>query len=990
MKQFIFVFATLLFFTNQQSLLSQSMYKTITKKSADGKYSYDIVEGDPTNTRFYTLPNGLKVILHQNTLEPKIMSFITTRAGGKNDPATNTGLAHYLEHMLFKGTENLGTINFETEKQYLDQIEKWYEVYNKTTDESKRKSIYKKIDSLSFIASQYSVPNEYDKAMTSIGSTMTNAFTSKEITAYMENIPSNNLETYLKVQKERFERPVFRLFHTELETVYEEKNMSLDRGSSKVFDNMFAQLFTKHPYGTQTILGHVEHLKNPSLKAIRTFFNTYYVPNNMAVILAGDLNPDEAIMLVDKYFGGWQPSKIPPFTFEQEPPIKQPKYLEVYSPDEESVAIGFRMPNANHPDAIVADLVASILYNGKSGLIDKNLVKKQQVLSAYGYTYLLTDYGMIYFGAKPLKNQSLQDAEKLILAQLEELKKGRFDETLIPSTINNLRVDRVREQENAVNMAYTLNDLFGTGTSWETYLNNVDKMSKISKSDVVRFANTWFNNNNVTIYKRTGQDTTLTKVVKPQITPLEIDRSKQSAFLSDIINTPKTSLKPVFLDYQSDIKFNQLAKDVPVWSVPNTLNNLFSFYYVFDMGTFHNKKLPYAIEYLKFIGSESKSNEDINKELYNLAVNFNIFTSNDQINISLSGLEENKMKALAIIEDLVRHPKGDAESLKKFIELKIKERNDKLINRREIFNGAMNNYADYGQLNPFNDVLSNEELRGLKVEELTSIISGLFDYKHKVYYYGPKATGEISSELAKVHLVKGSLQDVPTPRTYKEKESNENTVYFVNYDMLQADVFIQRWDEEFDAKQMPIISAFNEYYGGGMGSVVFQEIREAKALAYSTYGFYSMPQKREDRFKSGFFVGTQADKITTAVDAMYDLIENFRESESNWEICKGAIKQNIESQRITKANILFNYQSALKRGLNEDVRKSVYENVDEYTLGDLKEFHAKHLKNKKWTLRVMGSKSKINLQQLEKYGKVVELDLKDIFGYEAEIEPARP
>lgn len=977
----LLVFALIMF--NQISH-AQTMYKTLKKSSNDGKYSYEMVDGDPTKTRFYTLDNGLKVVLHQNNLEPKVMTFITTRAGGKNDPSTNTGLAHYLEHMLFKGTQNLGTVDFTREKIYLDEIEKLYEMYNRTTDDQARKLIYKKIDSVSTLASQYAVPNEYDKAMTSIGSSMTNAFTSKEITAYMENIPSSNLEKYLQVQKERFERPVFRLFHTELETVYEEKNMSLDRGSSKVFDEMFANLFKKHPYGTQTILGDVNHLKNPSLKAIRQFYETYYVPNNMAVIMAGDLDPDKTIALVDKYFGDWKPKDLPEFKFQPEDPITAPMYVNIYSPDEESVAIGFRMPDQNHEDALVADLVASILYNGKSGLIDKNLVKKQRVLSAYGFNYLLSDYGLIYFGARPLKNQSLQEAEKLILEQIEEIKKGNFDEDLIQATVNNTKVGRVREQENAVNMAYTLNDLFATGTSWSTYLENVDKMGKITKSDVVRFANTWFRDNYVTLYKRTGTDTTLQKVVKPEITPLEIDRSKQSVFLKNLLEQPKQPLKPKFLDYEKDIVFDKINNDVPVWVVPNTLNNLFNFYYVFDMGTFHDKKLPLAVEYLRFIGSQTMSNEQINKAFYNLAVDFNIFSSNDQSYVSLAGLEENRIKALAIIEDLMQNPKGDQESLKKFIESKIKERNDRTINRRDIFNNAMNNFADYGQNNPYNDVLSNEELRNLKAEELTDIIKSLFQYKHKIYYYGPKSADKLTAELKKSHSLPNKLRDYPVAKKYKEVESKENTIYFVNYDMLQADIYLQRWDDVFNEEKLPIITAFNEYYGGGMGSVVFQEIREAKALAYSTFGFYSTPQKPDERHKAGFFVGTQADKLSTAFDAMKDLIENFKESQNNWDVCKASIKQNIEAQRITKTNILFNYQSALKRGMKTDSRKMVYDKVDSFTLQDIKSFHANHLKDKNWTIRVIGSKDKINMQELSKYGKIVELSTKDIFGYEAE------
>ena len=485
---------TLVFFLFIAAML-HAQYQTVKKTSADGKYSYKVVTGDPTQTRFYTLKNGLQVILHENRNEPKIMTLITTRAGGKNDPSTNTGLAHYLEHLMFKGTGNLGTMDYAKEKIYLNQIDDLYEVYRQTTDQDKRKSIYKQIDSISTLASKIAIPNEYDKAMSAVGSNMTNAFTSFEMTAYMENIPSNNLEKFLNIQDERFTNPVFRLFHTELETVYEEKNISLDNGQSKVFEGMFSGLFSKHPYGTQTILGAVDHLKNPSIKTIRNFYNTYYVPNNMVVILAGDINADETIGLVDKYFGDWKTGNVPKFTFESETPATEPKEMYVQTPDEESVAIGFRMPNKNDKEAILADLTSAILYNGKSGLIDKNLVNAQKVLEGYGFNYLLTDYGLIYFGGKALQGQTLKEVRQLVLDQIEALKKGNFDESLIQATVNNQKVNKVREQENPMWMAFTLNDLFSTGTPWENYLRDVDNMGKVTKQDIVNFANKWFGNN---------------------------------------------------------------------------------------------------------------------------------------------------------------------------------------------------------------------------------------------------------------------------------------------------------------------------------------------------------------------------------------------------------------------------------------------------------------------------------------------------------------
>src|SRR5699024_10216918 len=156
------------------------------------------------------------------------------KAGSKTDPANHTVLAHYLEHMLFKGTDQFGSLDWDKEKSLLDEIEGLYEKYNSTTDEDERKAIYKEIEQVSGEAAKYAIGNEYDKMMSGMGAQGTNAFTSVEETVYTEDIPSNVIDKYLTVQSERFRHPVFRLFHTELEAVYEEKNRSLDSDGSKV------------------------------------------------------------------------------------------------------------------------------------------------------------------------------------------------------------------------------------------------------------------------------------------------------------------------------------------------------------------------------------------------------------------------------------------------------------------------------------------------------------------------------------------------------------------------------------------------------------------------------------------------------------------------------------------------------------------------------------------------------------------------------------
>ena len=387
----------------------------------------------------------------------------------------------------------------------------------------------------------------------------------------------------------------------------------------------------------------------------------------MAVILAGDIDADKTIVAVDQHFGAWKRKEIPPFTFENEPVRTEKEEITVTSPDEESVAVGFRMPDANSKEAIVCDLVNAILYNGKSGLIDKNLVKSQKVLQAYGFNYLLKDYGIIFFQGNPLKGQSLGDVKDLLLAQIDKLKKGDFDADLIQATVNNLKVNRVREQESPQNMAFVLNDVFATDRKWSEYLMGSVTMNQITKQQVVDFANKWFGDNYSIVYKLTGVDKNIQKVEKPEIHPVALNREAQSDFLKSIVNSPSKPLTPVFLDYDKDINKGLLKKDLPVWHVPNKINNLFSVYYVLDMGKLNDKKLPFAIDYLKLIGTSTKTNEQINKELYKLAVDLNIYSSDDQVYISLSGLEENFDKALAILEDVIRNPKPDKVALEKMI-----------------------------------------------------------------------------------------------------------------------------------------------------------------------------------------------------------------------------------------------------------------------------------------------------------------------------------
>lgn len=599
------------------------------KEATSNGYKYRYVTNDPTSARYYTLKNGLTVILSPTNKEPRIQTYIATKAGSKTDPADHTGLAHYLEHMLFKGTNQFGSKDWAKEKPLLDQIDALYEKYNQTKDEAKRKEIYKEIDRVSGEAAKYAIANEYDKMMAGMGADGTNAFTSFEQTVYTEDVPSNVIDKFLAVQGERFREPVLRLFHTELEAVYEEKNRSLDDDGDKVFDMMFANLFPNNNYGKQTTIGTIEHLKNPSLHAIREYYNNYYVPNNMGIIMSGDFNPDEVITKIDKAFSYMKSKPVPEYKIGQEKAIASPVIKEVVGPDAESVMLGFRFPGASTKDARLLNFVGSMLTNGQAGLIDLDLVKKQKLLGAFAFPYALKDYSVLLLQGKPTEGQSLDEVKNLLIQEIDKLRKGEFSDDLIQSIVNNEKKNIIQKDEKYSSRASLLMDEFTSEVDHKANLEYVEEISKLTKKDIMDFAAKYLQNNNyVAVYKKKGEDKSIVKVDKPTITPVSVNREDQSPFLKKIDEMPEKAIAPVWLNYDKDITKNKLG-DVDVLSVKNTDNALFRMYYHFDSGKWNNKMLPLAAEYLQYLGTNDKSSETISREFYKLASSFNVSAGNE-------------------------------------------------------------------------------------------------------------------------------------------------------------------------------------------------------------------------------------------------------------------------------------------------------------------------------------------------------------------------
>lgn len=952
------------------------------KQTSSGGYTYKSVTNDPMQTRFYTLKNGLTVILSPNKKEPRIAMRIPVRTGSNNDPKDHTGLAHYLEHLLFKGTDKYGSLDWAKEKPLLKKIDGLYEKYNKTKDEAKRKEIYKEIDRVSGEAAKFSIAGEYDKLMSDMGSQGTNAHTWVEETVYDEDIPSNAVDKLLLVQAERFRNPALRIFHTELEAVYEEKNRSMDNDGWKMMEAMHAHLFPSSNYGQQTTIGTIEHLKSPSLVAIRDYYYKYYVPNNMAIIMSGDFDADELVKKIDQHFAYMKPKPVAEYKSPAEPTINGPVIKEIFGPSAESVQIGFRVRAASSKEAMLASLVSSILSNGKAGLFDLNLNKQQLVLGAGASTRLYKDYGLFQVSASPKEGQTMEQVKDLLLRQLVILKKGDFDETLIKAIVANYKLGLLRGLESNANRAYGLVDAFikNKGQLWNQDVAELDEMDRVTKKEIVAFANRFFSDKNyVLLYKRKGEDKSMVKVEKPPITAVETNAGKQSAFVKKINSMPVTAVTPRWIDFNKDMQKTTVG-NAELLYVQNKTNSLFTLSYRFDMGSWNNQLLPVALDYLNFLGTDKNSAENISKEFYNLACSFNAATGSEQTSISINGLQENFDKAVALFEELLHNCKADEAALQGLKSRMMKSRSNSKLNKGALMQGLMN-YATYGAKNPFNNVLSDEQIKNLKAEELVAILHALADYKHRIVYYGPLAITEISSAIQQQHATPLSWTSYPTAVKFERIQQAKNEVLFANYDMVQAEVIWKRDLKAYNVKEEPVVDLFNGYYGGGMGSVVFQTIRESKALAYSTSASVSTPAKKEDPFSFVAYVGCQSDKMNDAIAAMNELLHQLPENKQGLEIQRKSLIKDIETERIEKEGIIYTYLALQKKGIDYDQRKEEYETLSKLNFSNLQQFHQQNLAGKPYTYCIVGSEQKIKEDDLKKYGDVKKLSLPEIFGY---------
>ena len=940
------------------------------------------VPGDPMGTKCYTLSNGLKVFLSENHQSPRITAHIAVRTGSRNDPAETTGLAHYLEHLMFKGTQQFGTSNYAAEKALLDTIEARYEQYRLVKDPERRKVLYHEIDSISQLAAQYNIPNEYDKLMAGIGGIGTNAYTSTDVTCYTEDIPANEVDRWARIQSDRFQNMVIRGFHTELEAVYEEYNIGIAKDQWKLFEAMNAKMFPTHPYGTQTTIGTQEHLKNPSITNIKNYFNNYYCPNNVAICMAGDFDTDEVIAILERHFGSWQPNnKLTRPEFAALAPITAPIDTTVLGQEAEFVALGWRFGAGNSLQCDTMDVVAEMLSNGTAGLMDLNLNQPMKVMMSGAYSDEMTDYSMLMVLGYPNEGQSLEEVRQLMLGEIAKLRKGDFDDDLLVSVVNNNKLNYLRTLDNNGARTRQLVNAFINHVDWAQEVGKLDRMAGMTKQQIVDFANRHLQDNFVCVYKRMGEDPTAKKIDKPAITPIPTNRDMQSDFVKGILSEIVEPIQPQFVDYKTEMTVGKTSKGLPLLYKQNTLDDLFQLSAKYDFGNTADNRYDIALSYLDYLGTKKLTPQQFKQQMYKLACNVSFNVADNETYLSLSGLSENMPAALKLVEDLLQNAQVDEEAYNSMVDLIIKSRNDAKTNQEECFN-RLNEYGMYGPRNEYTNIMSAQQLRDTRPADLLKLVKGLNGMQHSIVYYGPMTEQQLNKCLAKTHKTKKNLAAVPVGVDYMEQTTPTTEILLAPYDakniyMVQYHNEGTRWAPEHAAT----INLFNEYFGGGMNGIVFQELREARGLAYSAAAYYRQPYEIKHPEYAMTYIITQNDKMMDCVREFNNIVGTIPQSEAAFALAKESLMKKLASRRTVRGGVLNSYIAAQRMGLDYDVNSLVYKTLPSLKLQDIVKFEQQSMAGKPYRYLILGDEKELDMEALEKIAPIHRLTLEEIFGY---------
>lgn len=910
----------------------------------------------------YKLDNGLTVLLWEDHDQPDVTGYVVVRAGSVDEPVEYTGLAHYLEHMLFKGTQRIGAIDWEKEKPMYDSIIALYDQYAETADEKLRAQLATQINEVSMREAKISSTEDFFNMMDLIGAEGVNAYTSYDVTCYHNSFPAVEMYRWLTLFSDRLINPVFRTFQAELENVFEEYNMYANEPSSQVSNKLFEEIYAGSPY-ERNVIGKPEHLKNPRLSKLIEFYNTWYVPNNMALVLVGDFDTETAKPVIAKTFGRLQPKELPVRPTYQDPAMTGTKHYKMgYNPQ---IAWVFQGVKEGDVDADALGFVVALLSNGQTGLLDKlNINGDVQGVEAYNDTRRNTGRIIIeaipYYDANQQMFESDKATQNIVFAEVNKLTRGEISDELIAS------VKRMYDQsfklaaEHSSSKMGQLVDCFTYGKPIDDIFTANARIQALTKDEIVRVAKKYLGASYMTLSFDEGTVKAKT-LPKPKIKPLDPVKDAHTAYSEEFAKLPKGELKQTFNDF-ADVTLSSLGENVKLHYTPNTKNNIFSLTLRYGAGEHKLPLLPWATALMNHAGVLPKTEgKDFQMQLSKLGASVSYACSDSYFTISVSGEDENLGEVMNLINRQILMPYLDDKQLDNLKGSEFFSRYTRQ-KRTAVQKSALMQYAMYGDKSDYLDEVPFADVWALNGGKVQSLVASARTYALDVFYCGTLSQEQLVSHLP---LTEG-MQPSKSPVVKERVSYDKPTILFLpNTNVQQADLYFYINGKPYDIAQDVVTDAFNQYFSGGFTGLVLNEIRVKRSMAYSAYGIVSTPVlPGKDTYFIGY-VGTQSDKVADAVNVYMDLLNGMPNDPGKMEALRASLKQAQQTAKPSMRSKAYTYEYWTRLGYTDDPARVNVSKVNNLQYSDIETFYKENIQGKPVTVVLMGDPKKIDVKAIE-------------------------
>ena len=930
----------------------------------------------------YRLENGLTVWLNEDHSQPKVFGAVVVKAGAKDCP--DTGIAHYFEHMMFKGTDRIGTLDYESEKVLLDSIAMKYDELAMTEDTAARARLQKEINELSIRSSEYVIPNEFNRLINRFGGSGLNAATSYDATIYFNTFSPQYMVQWAEINSERLINPVFRLFQSELETVYEEKNMYGDFIGGQVMDTLMARYFGPHPYA-YPIIGSTKNLKNPRLTEMHKFFEDYYVASNMALILSGDFDAQQVMPILEKAFSRIRSGNAPKQEKVMLPPFNGRETMKVKFPIPfiKAMGLGFRGVSANHEDQVALNIAVNLLNNSNgTGYLDKLMVE-HKLMGALAINESMNEAGILAVAIMPkLLIQSYSSAEKMVWDEINRVKNGDFSDEMF----NSLKLEQKRQYasslENIDSRATIMMNLFSQGKSWNDYLNEVARIESITKEDVVRVAQKYFSNNYLCVTKSTGKypKDNLPKPAFSPVVPRNADAS--SSYAKQLEKIPEQQVAPRIIDFEKDVKTSKLTPLVTLYTTPNPLNDIFTLNISYGIGALEQPELMQLTNYLQLLGTESLSFEQFRSRLQSIGSTLAFDVTPDAFVMKVTGFDNHIDETMELVGDFIRHAKADDKKLRQIVD-------DAKVSEKAFFKSGDNvasallEQVKYGDQSRYLRKLSLSQIKKLKGKDMLAIYDKVRSVQCDLHYCGTLPVEKVIGTIRQ-HLPLERTTVASNSPYYRElKQYDRPTVFFIDMpDMAQSIVYgYVKGDPVDDKASRHASRLFSVYFGGDMSSLMFQEIREFRSFAYRTSGRYQLPNHAHKGTAGSFtaMLSTQSDKTLDALGVLDSLIREMPLKPERVEAVKQTLVNRINNDYPPFRNLSEKVASTRMEGFDRDPAEEFLRDIATMDMQDISRFYREQISGRPVVYVIAGNRKHIDMKKLAKYGTIIKVKKKDIY-----------